>query len=520
MLPRPRCFAGPAVLAVLLSLPFASPVRAQRLTASEAIRLDELLRERLFDPRGAERVQIMAAIHTVTADFEILPRGGWLVRGKEGEPDRVYFTDGEWTAVDPDMDMEVTPVDFRKTCRTAYTSKRFSDKFEEARVLLADGVIRNGSEDLVNAAWLHRLGDDHLAALALAESRHWSGDPVAKMREDLAWWAFDSLVHAYMVRFDEEALEHGERLLRLYPEEAARIGQGAWIVDELRRRKLHGTFDTDPPPRPDGFAAWETKRKIAWLIAALDEVAVLQDGSPGGVDLASDPVVQDLIGLGDAAVPDLLDALENDGRLTRSVHYWREFVTGRTVLGVREAALTALMSILRIQAFSPSVTGDDFTSRGEEAGRQTAGRLRAYWASHGAFPLDERMMRTLADPGAGFPARSEAAANLAHLAEPRNLRTTIEPTVIGPRPERPPNPAIAKFSNPTVAEAILAALDSDLESSPETGRRQVADAYLAALVDLGDPRIASELARRAVVASTPDERRMWAGAAHLLGQPE
>jgi hypothetical protein len=40
--------------------------------------------------------------------------------------------------------------------------------------------------------------------------------------------------------------------------------------------------------------------------------------------LASHCRVEELIRLGDAAVPALLEALENDERLTRSVHFWRD----------------------------------------------------------------------------------------------------------------------------------------------------------------------------------------------------
>jgi len=37
------------------------------------------------------------------------------------------------------------------------------------------------------------------------------------------------MIHAYMVRADEEALAHGERLLRLYPNQAKEFGQGAQV---------------------------------------------------------------------------------------------------------------------------------------------------------------------------------------------------------------------------------------------------------------------------------------------------
>ena len=71
-----------------------------------------------------------------------------------------------------------------------------------------------------------------------------------------------------------------------------------------------------------------------------------------------------LIEIGDPAVPALIDAVEKDGRLTRSVHFSRDFARSRTVLSVREAALTAVMSILKVRVFEPASTGDNFTERG------------------------------------------------------------------------------------------------------------------------------------------------------------
>ncbi|MFL6201192.1 MAG: hypothetical protein ACJ76J_18635 [Thermoanaerobaculia bacterium] len=530
MLPRPCRLA---VLAVLLSFPFAGPARAQRLTTSEEIYLEQLLKGPLFDPRGAERAFVLAPVRTVWGQIEEKERGGWLVPGEGGEPDRIYFTDGESTPVTPGMKMSV--IDFRDTCKDAYTRKELDPEADSAFGILADGaVLGGGASSLSYAAWLYRFGDKHLAALALAHARTYRGNPREELRSDLAWWAFGAMVHAYMVRADEEALSHGERLLRLYPEEAGEMDQAGLIVEDLKRRQREGTFGKPQAERPDGFDTWDTKRKTAWLIGALDEVAVLQDGSPGGVDLASAPAVQDLIRLGDVAVPDLLDALETDPRLTRSVHFWRDYDVGRTVLSVREAVLTALMSILRIQAFEASATGDNFTAHGERAASSLAQRLRAYWEENGGLSLDERMMKTLADPKAGFKARSEAAANLAKLTEEKNLRTTIEPTVIGPELERKLNPAIAKFSRPTVAEAILAAMDSDLAAHdaipPESRvtyhtyeRRLIVKAYRSALIDLGDLRIAPELARRATSSMTAENlpgRWQWAQAAHFLGDPQ
>lgn len=350
----------------------------------------------------------------------------------------------------------------------------------------------------------------------------------------MAWSAFAGLVHAYMVRADEEALAHGERLLRLYPDEAKdkEYRQTAQIVEELKRRQKKGTFGKAPPEKwPDGFDRWDAQKKTAYLIDALEEVDARQWGQPGGVDLVSDRRVAELIRLGNQAVPSLIDALENDERLTRSVHFWRDFARFRTVLGVREAVLTALMSILRVQAFKPVATGDNFTARGDDAAKKMAQRLRTYWKEYGQLPFDERMMKVLVDPKADFEARREAARNLATLNDDGHLQTTMNSTGISAEALRKPNPAVAKFSKPTVAEAILSAMMADLQAHDaktpskypdldDYRRHRLEGTYLSALVALGDQRIAPELAKRAAEAKAALPRCQWAEIAHSLGDPK
>src|SRR5215471_982429 len=58
--------------------------------------------------------------------------------------------------------------------------------------------------------------------------------------------------------------------------------------------------------------------------------------------------------------------------------------------------------------------------------------------------------------------------------------------------------------------------DGDLRDD----RRGIEGTYLSALVELGDERIAPELAKRAGEAKTLRARRQWAQAAHFLGDPK
>jgi hypothetical protein len=518
----------PLLLAVALAV--AAPVASRQkpaLTAEDRKYLDGLMKDFLFDPQGAERVSIKMVVRTVWTDTEVVQVGGWFVPGKGDMPGRVYFTDGASVAAPPAKEM--TRIDFAAACKARYAAappkKDDFDRDEIFNKMRQTALGAVADHDLALAAWLYRLGHEELAARALAAARQGKGDPRTLLRADLAWSAFAGMVHAYMVRADEEALAHGQRLLRLYADEVKKqeYHQAAQVVEELKRRQKKGTFGKEPAGGwPTGFDTWDAKKKTAYLIDALEEVDALQMSQPGGVDLASDRRVAELIRLGDVAVPDLIDTLEKDERLTRSVHFWRDFARSRTVLSVREAALTALMSILRIRAFEPRSTGDNFTSRGDEAARETAQRLRAYWKTYGGLPFDERMMKMLTDPQAAFEIKREAAVNLATLTWDRRLGTMVWTDSSSPPTVRKPNPALVKFQKPTAAEAILAALDADLSKHANINEyqlRHIFETYLRALVELGDQRVAAALARRAGIAANAYERNQWAKAAKALGEP-
>jgi hypothetical protein len=345
-----------------------------------------------------------------------------------------------------------------------------------------------------------------------------------------------------MVRADSEALFYLQRMAEFQPDamnppakekakgqdRPERFPESKTLLEQLLRRQKDGTFANggEGPKPPADFAAWPVQRRITYLIQQLQEVDARQSGQPGGIDLASDPRVAALIEIGDPAVPALIDCIEKDQRLTRSVHFWRDFASSRTVLGVREAALSAVMSILRTTIFESAATGDNFTSRGEDQAKQTAQRLRAYWKIYGKLPFDQRMMSLLTDPKAKPQAWREAAENLANLGEKKSISTTVFSGRIEQREPGTPNPAITNFKNPTVAQAILAAMDRDLaqydaaKRDPnlyEYRRRQIDGQYMDALIHLKDPSIIPALQKR--LESPPDTRtrRMLAVACMAMG---
>jgi len=499
--------------------------RGKPATLSKADRdfLDCLISEFLFDPKGAVRVCIHAGAIRPTRPFSWGgdTREGWLVGGRGREPDRVYFADGESTPAPPPERTE--QIDFFAACRQRYQRvKRPSNDDIYTQLLIARFNPQEDS-DLTLAAWLHRLGHDELAAQALLAARNWSGnDPRDRLRRDLAERAFELMQEAFRLRADSEALAHGERLFRLYPDIAAdRHPHAEAILNDLRRRLAAGTIDRKRSTElPTDFGTWNMSRRITFLIDGLDEVDQQRDNyfRPAWVD---DKRVVALVRCGDAAIPALLDALERDKRLTRLPEQQRGGCilgpTGRNI-GVHDVLESVIIAILRVRDFDPTAASPD-----PQVPEARAAQIRTYWETYGRLPFDERMMRILTDRGSTPFARREAAANLASLSRDNGPYRWDRVTGRDTCPARLPNPVVEKFRQPTAAEAILASLEREREDRarwPDRLARNwegVEERYLDNLVQLGDARIAGELTRLAV--ATPDvaRRRRLALAAHRFG---
>ena len=229
--------------------------------------LDELARDFLFDPAVAKRVRIKTIERDVWIKARTVEREGWYVPAKGDRPARVYFQDGEYLPAPPEKEMvklEPGPsfrlqlgLDEKRSVDDKDADKTFKTVREKA-----GNVV--GSSDLILAAWLRQFGEDGLAARALAVARQ----PEKKVKDDErsrwppGWSIFAAMVHAHMVRADDEALNHGERLLRLFPKEAKHYEQVQDVVKDLKGRKKKGTFGKAPAEKfPADFERWMSKRR-------------------------------------------------------------------------------------------------------------------------------------------------------------------------------------------------------------------------------------------------------------------
>ena len=302
--------------------------KSSGLTDSDKKLLDKILKQFLFDPVGSQYVQVKTTCRTAWGSDGQIARYGWLKSEKPGYPARVFFTDG-WSISAPESD-RIEKIDFLDLCRKHFieAEKPLTEEQKVDSAMKRMGMISTGyfgESNLARAAWLHLLGQPELASKSLQIARKeaeeyrgsYSQDDesqvkesaddrlVRYLREDLAWEAFAGMVHAYLVRADQDAFDHAERLMRLYPDIVKRqYKQAEVVLAELKRRKEKGTYGKTPPDGfPEGFAAWGQKKKVEWLINSLEEVDVRQFGQPGGVPLGMDRRVEALIEIGDPAVP-------------------------------------------------------------------------------------------------------------------------------------------------------------------------------------------------------------------------
>src|SRR5262249_44661990 len=157
---------------------------------------------------------------------------------------------------------------------------------------------------------------------------------------DWTWALFDRAVCAHMRGDDRLALLSlralgpvrkavtAEALRRGFKQPEGRRGEKAPLLgfldpsEELRADQERRARERRPGA--DKANAKDPARRVAALVRGLQDVDARQWGQPGGVSLNLDGRVLELVKEGEAAVGPLLDCLEGDHRLTRSVQFGRD----------------------------------------------------------------------------------------------------------------------------------------------------------------------------------------------------
>jgi len=308
---------------------------------------------------------------------------------------------------------------------TSYTSEKL---IQQLKVVL---LLRLGESALAQRAFDRWHGMDS----SKDRSKVVQEDPFLSLAEDWLWAGFDRAICAHMrgddalARLTAIRLQSGQKVLleelkkhgsadnnrRLNDREPfGFLGSLPKVMADQQRRAER---TTKPLSLDQARKISDKAQRIKALIALLDEVSARQMGQPGGVSLGSDSIVQALVTEGEAAVEPLIECLEHDERLTRSVHFWRDFHRSRSPLAVHEAAYVALANILQKDFFSPQSTGDDLSARESDTRKRLANSIREYWAKRGRIPLVERWYVTLQDDKAPIGDWLEAASLIVQEAD-------------------------------------------------------------------------------------------------------
>jgi hypothetical protein len=482
---------------------------AEALTPAEHEMLEGLFDQFLFDPTGAVRVCVPRSFPSM--HFGVIAKSrykGWLVQGKDGRDDRVHFFDGRSIPAPPENQIEV--LDFLQECQERYSPELRTTVTDQREVV---------DSNLFLAAWLYRLGHDALAAEALSREMgafRNAVEAVTSCRRQAALVAYNDLLVAFNQRADEQVMKLANLLKRTYPREAQQLPLVDTITADLLRRRSMGTFGRKPElALPADYRTWPPSRKLPVMARALDEI----DCRP--------PVWREtnaLASLGASVVPELLDMIESDDRLTRCIRRSMNFddaITATNVVTVRQVVFDAIRAMWSVQVIDKTLNKHRYTLNSPDDIRSVVAALRAYWSwsEHGELPPDERMMKVLTDPESSQLAIREAAVV---LGERRYGPEWMDPFAKRPNPHE----AIAKFTKPTAAEAILAAMDRDLANKfvaagdSDDDRETVRQRYLTALVKLGDSRIGPRLIEGYRDAASLSQRCQWALAALNLGSAE
>lgn len=241
------------------------------------------------------------------------------------------------------------------------------------------------------------------------------------------------------------------------------------VVADSNRRLAHPRAPLDL----DALKKRPQAERVRALVDHLDDVAARQWTQPGSVPLASDPIVVALATEDTAAVPTLLDTIEKDDRLTRSVDFERDFIPNRSPKTVREAAYAAFSEIVGTELHAFSAEWADVAG------------LRTLWAKIGHLSPEERWFVTLADDAAGERRWMEAAER---LFAPNDVRVFGEGWTQTPKrdPRKPLPPVRAEAlrgrTNPSLSD-LLARRTVEILDRQEYGPRYFLRSALILAVD-------------------------------------
>lgn len=510
-----------------------------QLTPEQKAFFDKLFQDGLLDPKGATWCKI-ATMDPLRPKVSESIRYGWVKEGK------LCHVNG--VAIKLSAHQQATPDDFLEQVKDCFiTHDERSRNYDRWGMAVLRGNIVN-PPDLAMAAWCYRTGKEKEAAQLLTHLLAQSQTVIRKNNQRSSIRGKPSTLESLLLgyHFDMEcigyfeisrhfgqnedtiALAHAEVMEKHFAKVYQHYPSSKVLVADIQRRFKEGTADSPIPYRlPAEYDAWPRQKQIDYLIKELQE---LQNHVQ--MALTDHFLVHALVMHDEAAIPALLNCIENDSRLLRTPT-GREFSPQQDVHYVTEAAYRAIHRILKN---IPCLDLPAEPSRTRFEWNQLFARhVRAYWEKVRNEPPLPRYYSRLQSGEYGL---GLLAALLAMEQHPHWLdaSATSMPWPLAPAMMAEP---LAAFSAPTIAELILRDLDQIQRSlKPITKERRASlieqsgmrytewerkvtravDIYLRALVVLGDRRVVPELVKREEIQRHNfSYRRKLAMACHRLG---
>ncbi|QOY91839.1 hypothetical protein [Paludibaculum fermentans] len=238
----------------------------------------------------------------------------------------------------------------------------------------------------------------------------------------------------------------------------AKSGRPSSIAIEAGGVQIHDPFQPSPP-----------RVAVAELIDRLEDIAIRKGTNPGSEDCSTQPVAVELLKLGEEAVEPLLDALQNDRRLTRSLESDREWSIHVRPVWVYDV----VKRLLGILLDAPDVVA-----------RSSPTELRQWWEQNKAKGRGSRRFERLADDAASPETWVKSAEFLARRSDVVPMPGWIDgPSLPACDPSQPRPPlageAMRRLHGREVAELMPRRVRTLAESNhPDEACRIAFAAYL------------------------------------------
>lgn len=411
---------------------------------------EKLFEQGLPDPRGGEYHEAEIKTSGVWGNTQNIKIHCWLMKQKNSEGENLCVG---WNglvypviAVGAKADLRADVLEMiRKDeeARKTYQADRSNFPFNRFDIATPNGISAQPQELLpMKAVLLWRLGQKQLAGKVWnawkvgtdfsENSNYYIDDPYLKLSVDWSWALFDRAVTEEMQGNNKTAVRDARLLASIQDKiEAVAAARGfklretfnnekprylsflaplPILLQELERR--NASLDKKTPSLSEITAISNSDEKIRQLINKLEDVSARQEGQPGGVSLGSDEIVKMLIAQGNSAVEPLLQTIEFDDRLTRSVSFHRNFFRSRHLITVAQAAYEAITQILKTNAFISGDTIHQSNLEPADGRKKVVSEIRAYLNKYGSEKPEERWYNILLDDNAPVEQWRLAAANI------------------------------------------------------------------------------------------------------------